>query len=79
MIDYNVDSRGIFWVMRHTSNSHNDKYYWRNDDNLPPITPAKMEIGDITLLAEIYLNGEIFYQEYSHTFTEKIGIDNLDK
>ena len=38
-----------------------------------------MEIGDITLLAEIYLNGEIFYQEYSHTFTEKIGIDNLDK
>ena len=52
MIESKVDPRGWFRVMCHTADLHNHRANSSNEDNIPPLTKAKGEIGDITLLTE---------------------------
>ena len=48
--------------MRHTSDLQNHIENQINDDNLPPITAEKREIGNITILEDFHLNEDILYQ-----------------
>ena len=74
MIDYNVNPCGWFRVMQHTSDLHNHCANQSNEYNLLPLTLAKGEFGDITLLTEFHFNEYILYQEYDYKYTEEGGM-----
>ena len=50
-----------------------------NEDNIPPLTKAKEEIGDITLLTEFCFNEDILYQDYNHKFPVEGGNEKPGK
>ena len=52
MINQNKDPRRWFQVMMKTAEVINHQANQGNDNNLPPLTVEKGEIGDITLLTE---------------------------
>ena len=79
MIDYNVNPCGWFRVMQHTSDLHNHCANQSNEYNLLPLTLAKGEFGDITLLTEFHFNEYILYQEYDYKYTEEGGNESLGK
>jgi len=73
MVESKVDHRGWFRVMCHTTDLHNHRANCRNEDNIPPLTKAKGEIGDIMLLTEFRFNEDILYQDYSYKFPVEGG------
>ena len=56
MIEAKVDPRGSFRVMCDTADVHNHRANCNNKDNIPPLTKAKGELGDIKLLRELLFN-----------------------
>ncbi len=66
MIEAKVDLRGWFQVMCHTADLHNHRANCNNEDNIPPLTKAKVEIGDLKLLGEFLLNEDVLYQDYNY-------------
>jgi len=79
MIESKVDPRGWFRVMCHTADLHNHRANCSNEDNIPPLTKAKEEIGDITLLTEFCFNEDILYQDYNHKFPVEGGNEKPGK
>ena len=63
--------------MQHTADLHSHCANQENEDNLPPPTLEKVEVGDITLLTEFHFNEDILYQEYDYKYHEKGGNDSL--
>lgn len=79
MIESKVDPRGWFRVMCHTADLHNHRANSSNEDNIPPLTKAKGEIGDITLLTEFQFNEDILYQDYNYKFPVEGGNEKPGK
>ena len=50
IIDSNIDLKGWFKVMCHTIDIYNHKSHFINQGNIPPMTMAKGDVGNITLL-----------------------------
>ena len=71
MIESKVDPKGWFRVMCRTVELRNHRANCSNEDNIPPLTKAKEEIGDILLLTEFRFNEDILYQDYNYKFRSK--------
>ena len=65
--------------MCHTADLHNHRANSSNEDNIPPLTKAKGEIGDITLLTEFQFNEDILYQDYNYKFPVEGGNEKPGK
>ena len=79
MIQTNADKRGWFRAYAHTADLHNHKANAANENMVPPITRAKGEIGDITLLTEFYFNEPVLYQQYDAKFPTEGGNEKLGR
>ena len=77
MIDYDVYPKGWFRVMKHTGDVHNHQANKRNGDNIPTLTTAKGEIGDITLLITFHFNEDVLYQEYTSNPPKEEGNEKV--
>ena len=59
VIDHNIDPRGWFRVILHTSNLRIHKVNHKEEDNLPTLNMEKGWIGDISLLTESHFYEDI--------------------
>ena len=62
MIEYDVDPKGWFKLMQHTTDVHNHQANKRDEDKPPPLTAEKGETGDITILTTYNFNEDVLYQ-----------------